>query len=124
MKSRAQILMSATVLAMGLSLGGCASTPAPKGELAVAKAAIDDALAAGGAEFAPIPMQQARDKQGQAEKLVAQGDEYGKAKRLAEQAALDARVAEATALRAKAEKSVDEAMRSQTSLQQEIDRQP
>lgn len=123
MKTRAHVLASAAVLALGASLSGCASTPAPKSELAVSKAAIDNALAAGGAEYAPVPMKTARDKQERAEKLVAEGEDFAKARYLAEQAALDARAAQATAESVKAQKSVEEAMRNQTSLQQEIDRQ-
>ncbi len=125
MKKRMAISGAASILTLSLVFAGCAHNPPPKGELAASKTAIEAALSAGGAEYAPVPLKTAQDKSSQAEKIVASGDndKYPQAKQLAEQAAADAKVAQETAEAAKAKKALDDAQRDQNALRQEINRQ-
>jgi hypothetical protein len=85
---------SCTVIAIGLA--ACASTPIPNEKIAVARASVQRAEQAGAPELAPVEMAAARDKLARAEKAAA--DRAAEpANRLAEQANVDARLAEATA---------------------------
>lgn len=113
--------VAALALAMGL-IAGCASTPVPDDEIAVSRHAVESALSAGGAEFAPIELKTAQDKLTAAEKAV-DDDENMKALHLAEAAEVDAKLAEHKALAAKAEKSLRESREGQRMLQEEIQRQ-
>lgn len=110
------------VAAMAIFLAGCASTPPPPMEqFAVTKASIDRATSVGGNEFAPVELRSAVDKMNAAEIAMTEED-YVKAKRLAEQAQVDAQLAETKAALAKAELAVRSAEESDRVLRQEIDR--
>ena len=103
-------------------LAGCASIPAPTEQIATSKAAVDDALSAGGNEFAPLQLKSAIDKMEAAER--AMGDKnYVLARQLAEQAQIDAQLAQAMARTNKAQKAADALQESSRVLRQEIDRQ-
>lgn len=113
-------LYAAASLALGL-LAGCAMTPPPSQQMAVSRAAVESARAAGGNQYAPVELQQAMNKLDAAEQAMARED-YAEAKKLAEQAEVDARLASATAHSAKAQRAsaaVEEDIRV---LRQEIDR--
>ena len=108
-----------TLAALGsvLALTGCAGDP-PKTQLAVTNQAITAAESAGAVEFAPIEMQNARNKLTEAQK--AENDKkYEDAKRLAEQAEWDARVAERRAHAAKAQRALEDAQKGVQQLRQE-----
>ncbi|MCR4303815.1 MAG: DUF4398 domain-containing protein [Gallionella sp.] len=100
---------------------GCASTPAPIEQMAVSKAAISNATSAGGNEFAPLQIKSAIDKMGSAERAMAEKD-YVHARQLAEQAQVDAQLAEAMARTAKAQKAADALKEDSRALRQEINR--
>jgi len=103
-------------------LAGCASIPAPTEEIATSRTAIDNALSAGGNEFAPLQLKSAIDKMEAAER--AMGDKnYVLARQLAEQAQIDAQLAGAMARSNKAQKAADALQESSRVLRQEIDRQ-
>ncbi len=96
-----------TVGAIGfaaVAMAGCASIPQPTEQMAVSRSAITNAERAGGAEYAPLEMKTARDKMDRAGKAMARED-YEDARRLAEEAQVDARLAEKTAESAKAQKA-------------------
>jgi hypothetical protein len=103
----------------------CSSTPPPNSDIAVAKTALTSAVAAGGAEFAPVELKTAQDKLDRAEKMVADkdNDKYPEARRLAVEAGVDAKAAETKALAAKSEKSLQETQDGQRALQEEMQRQ-
>lgn len=109
-------------LALGSSLllAGCAGDP-PKTELAVADRAVTAAETAGAVEFAPLEMKAARDKLGEAERAEQEKD-YEKARRLAEQAEWDARVAERKAQAAKVQQALEDARRGVEELREESQR--
>jgi len=88
-------------------MAACASTPVPNEKLAVAKASVQRAEQSGAPELAPVEMATARDKLARAEK-AALDREPVPATHLAEQADLDAQLAEATAQQQKSHKAAVE----------------
>jgi hypothetical protein len=124
--TKAKTSLTAGVMILGLaSLVACSSTPPPNSDIAVAKTALTSAVAAGGAEFAPVELKTAQDKLDRAEKMVADkdNDKYPEARRLAVEAGVDAKAAETKALAAKSEKSLQETQDGQRALQEEMQRQ-
>ncbi|AXA24731.1 DUF4398 domain-containing protein [Pseudomonas putida] len=99
------------ILALGCCalLTGCASD-SPSAQYAVAQSQVDAAVGAGGTEFAAIEMRAAQDKLKQAA-IAMHGADNSEARRLAEQAEWDARVAERKAQAAKAVKAASDAQR-------------
>ncbi|MDD2801814.1 MAG: DUF4398 domain-containing protein [Methylococcales bacterium] len=117
-----QIMRSIGVTAVAaVFVAGCASIPAPTEQIAVSKAAVDSATSAGGNEFAPVQLQSALEKLNAAERAMAE-EKNLKARQLAEQAEVDARLAAATARAAKAQKAASELREGNRVLHQEIDR--
>lgn len=78
------------------SLAACGSAPKPKAEMALSKAALNSAEQAGAREHAPVYLRKARDKHAAAQAAYAK-DNMTTAKRLAQQALVDAEVAQAKA---------------------------
>ncbi|MDE2388753.1 MAG: DUF4398 domain-containing protein [Betaproteobacteria bacterium] len=116
------IYMAGMLACSTIFLAGCASIPAPNEQLAASKAAVDNALSAGGNEFAPLQLKSAIDKMDAAER--AMGDKnYLLARQLAEEARIDAKLAEMKARTSKAQKAADVMQESNRVLHQEIDRQ-
>lgn len=109
------------LLAGALTLSGCASVPPPKAELAVARNAVNTAVSAGGTELAPVEMRSAQDKLNGAENAMTQ-EEYTTARYLAEEAAVDAQLAERKARARKVQNAVDDARRGIEVLRQEMQR--
>lgn len=105
-----------------LLLAGCKSIPAPTDQIAASKSAVNDALSAGGNEYAPLPLKSAIEKMEAAERAMGKED-YELAKRLAEQAQIDAQLAGAMARSTKAQKAAEALQESSRVLRQEIDRQ-
>ena len=83
----------------------CASTPNPEGEIDRADLALRKAEAVNAAQDAPLEARLAREKLEKA-KLEKTADNYASAKRLAEEAEVDALVAEAKARADRAEEEV------------------
>lgn len=89
----------ATACLLGLS--ACASVPNPTGEMATARAAVDNARRAGAGQLASAEMDEAQDRLTTAERAHA-GKEYATARRAAEQARVAAELAEEKTRLAKA----------------------
>jgi hypothetical protein len=79
-----------------LALTACATSPIPNEKIAVARASVQRAEQSGAQEAAPVELSTARDNLQRAEKAVADHDAEP-ATMLAEQANVDAELAEATA---------------------------
>lgn len=107
----------AAIIAL-VTAAGCATTPIPNEKIAVAKASLQHAEQSGAPELAPVEMAQARDKLGRAEKAAADHDAQP-ATQLAEQANVDAQLAEATAQEKKSHKAAAEFDASMQALRQE-----
>jgi hypothetical protein len=112
--------LAALALGTSLILAGCAGNP-PTEQYAVTQSAVNDAVSAGGTEFAAVEMKSAQDKLKQAE-IAMHDKQYDQARTLAEQAEWDARVAERKAQAAKAEQSVKDAQTGVQELRQESQR--
>jgi len=106
-------------LAIGSSfiMAGCAGNP-PSEQYAVTQSAVNNAVSAGGTEFAAVEMKAAQDKLKQAE-IAMHDKNYEEARRLAEQAEWDARVAERKAQAAKAEQALKDSQKGVQELRQE-----
>lgn len=108
-------------VAAAIFMAGCASTPAPTEQMAISRAAVSNASSAGSNEFAPLQFKSAMEKMNGAERAMAEKN-YVRARQLAEQAQVDAQLAEATARSAKAQKAADALQEDIRVLRQEIDR--
>jgi Domain of unknown function (DUF4398) len=104
------------VIAIGLA--ACVSTPIPNEKIAVAKESVQRAEQSGAPELAPVEMAAARDKLARAEKAAADREAVP-ANQLAEQANVDARLAEATAQQQRARKAAMEFDASMQALRSE-----
>lgn len=111
----------AIISVLAISMIGCASMPAPTEQLAVSKAAVTSAARNGGNEYAPLELKSAMEKMDGAERAMAEED-YPLATRLAEQALLDAKLAQTKTDLAKMQKSVDDSEESNRVLREEIER--
>ncbi len=111
----------AIIAATTIFMAGCASIPAPTEQFAVSKAAVTSATRDGGNEFAPLELKSAVEKMEAAERAMATKD-YPLARRLAEEAQVDAKLAETKTGLAKAQKAVDDAKESNRVLREEIKR--
>ena len=103
---------------MTLGLAACASTPIPNEKIAVAKASVQRAEQSGAPELAPVEMAAARDKLARAEKAAADRNAEP-ATELAEQANVDAQLAEATARQQRSHKAAVEFDASMQALRAE-----
>ncbi len=112
--------LAALALGSSFILAGCAGNP-PSEQFAVSQSAVNSAVSSGGTEFAAVEMKAAQDKLKQAE-IAMHDEKYDEARRLAEQAEWDARVAERKAQAAKAEKAVQDARQGVNDLRDEASR--
>ena len=102
-------------------LVGCASVPAPTEQVAVSKAAVANAVSAGGPEFAAPDMRSAQDKLARANQAMV-AEDYESARWLAEHAQADADLAAAKARSAKAQKAASAVQEDSRVLQEELNR--
>ena len=101
---------------------GCSSLKTPAtADVAVSTAAVDNAAGAGGAQFAPVEMNAAREKLALANKAMAAKD-YKLAVDLAAQAQADAKLAQGKANSAKAQAAADALQEDIRVLRVELDR--
>jgi hypothetical protein len=111
----------AAAAAAVLGLAACAASPIPSEKIAVAKASVQRAEQSGAPEFAPVELADARDKLQRAEKAAADHDAQP-ASMLADQANVDAQLAEATAQEHRSHKAEMELEASLQALRQEAAR--
>jgi hypothetical protein len=93
-RRRVESLFGAAVI-LG-TLAGCGGVPAPEAEMSAAQTAVTGAEEADAAKYAPSDLDRARDKLMRAQAAM-QEEENEEARRLAEEALVDARAAEAKA---------------------------
>ncbi|MCR5882347.1 DUF4398 domain-containing protein [Rhizobacter sp. J219] len=114
----------ATGLLMAVLAGvmtACASVPPPTQQMALADAAVQRASSMGTADMAPAELQLAKSKLARA-KEANETKQYERAARLAEQAQLDAEVAEMHAQAVRSRKAARETQDAAAVLREEIDR--
>lgn len=113
--------IASAALAM-LALAGCANDPAPTTQMSLTVKAVEQARAVGASEQIP-EMQLAEQKLARAEKNMGEQD-YKRARMFAEQAELDARLAEAKVLTQKSQVQLDEMNVRITRLRKQLGEQP
>lgn len=118
MNKSGKIMLSLALF--GLTACGTKIAP-PDSQLSQATSSISQAESLGAYESAPIELKSARDKLNQA-KQALQIEDYLTAQRLAEQAIVDANLAQAKARTAKSQKTVEEIKEGIRTLQEEVDR--
>jgi hypothetical protein len=111
----------AVIACAAVYLSGCASSPVADEKIAVAKASIQRAEQSGAPQAAPVELATARDKLARAEKANTNHDLIP-ASNLAEQANIDAQVAEAAAQQQRAHQAAVEFDASMQALRQEATR--
>ena len=111
------------ILALALlALAGCANDPAPHEQMRLTTQAVQQARAVG-ADQQIEEMQLAKKKLARAEKNMGEAD-YKRARMFAEQAELDARLAEAKVLNLKSQKQLDELNARITRLRKQLGEMP
>lgn len=111
-----------TPLLVGAALlAGCASTPMPSEQLAAGKTAIDAAQNAGAGQYAASELNSARAKLDQATATAKDG-KYKEARRLAEEATVEAQLAQAHATAARQAHAAHQVNEANQALQSELDR--
>ncbi len=104
-----------------LALGGCATAPMPTEQLAVAEAAVQRASTTSTQEAAPAELATAVGKLARARSAVTAGDPV-LARRMADEATVDAQVAEQTAAAKRAGLAARESENAARVLREEINR--
>jgi hypothetical protein len=123
------MLIKLSNMAKGVSLctvialiaAGCANTPIPNEQIAVAKSSVQRAEQNGAPELAPLEMSTARQELASAEKAAADREALP-ATQWAEKANVDAQLAEATAQERRAHKAATEFDASMSALRLETQR--
>jgi hypothetical protein len=113
--------MKSSMMAMGVTafaLAACATSPVADEKIAVAKASVQRAEGSGAPQYAPLELATARDKLSRAEKANADRDMLPAAQ-LAEQANVDAELAEADAQQQRSHQAALEFDASMQALRQE-----
>ncbi len=111
----------AATSALVLALGGCASTPMPTEQLAVAEAAVQRANTTSTQESAPAELATAVGKLARARTAVTAGDAM-LARRMADEATVDAQLAEQRAAAKRAGLAASESENAARVLREEINR--
>jgi hypothetical protein len=106
---------------MVFGLAACTSGPAPEREVAAADVAVENAEEANAAARAPGPYALARDKLERAREAMGDG-ENEEARRLADEALVDAELAEARARSQVAQENAAEVRTSVETLREELNR--
>lgn len=105
-----------------LGLAGCANDPAPHEQMRLSEQALEQAKAVGATDQVP-EMKLAEDKFARAKSNLATED-YRDARMRAEQAELDARLAEARVLTEKSEEQLDLLQSRVKRLRKQLEAQP
>lgn len=113
--------MGAAIALSFIVTGAYAKSPVPDETIAVAKAAVERAEQSGAPQAAPVELAAARDKLARAVKANAEHKEKP-AIALADQARIDAQVAEAAAQKERSAKAATEFDASMATLRQETNR--
>ena len=113
-----RLVIGCTVLLLATA---CASTKPPTAKMSETESAIKQAEQVDAQDYAPLEIREARKKFEEAKRLVEQ-KEYVQAERLADEAMVDAELAEITARSKKAQEAVKQLRESIKTLKEEIER--
>ena len=112
--------MSVLLICTALGVVGCAGKP-PLETLSQAELAVQEANQITASQYAPVDLQTAREQLDRA-KQAMDDEEYDEARRLAEQALVNAQLAEAKAGAEKARQAAAELQKSIQTLRAELER--
>ena len=114
---------SSLVIAISGTIGvvGCSSVQPPTATVSQAQLAIRQADQSKASQYAPLELRKAQEKFAQAEKAM-RNEDYLKARRLAEEALVDARLAESKANSEMARRNAAELQKTIESLRAEAQR--
>jgi hypothetical protein len=104
-------------------VAGCASQPPPVEQMATSRSTLEEAQRAGANEHAPVELRDAQQKYAAANAAMGRKD-YDQARRLATEAAADARLAGAKAQTARAQAAVAEVNKGLDTLRSELQKKP
>ena len=121
LRIRPQGWFAMLAMAGALLVGACASAPPPTGVMSQAELAVRDAERSQASQYAALELQMARENFDLA-KQAMQRKEHETARRMAEKALVEARLAEDKALAASTREAAEELRRSIDSLRDEISR--
>jgi hypothetical protein len=116
-----RFLISASLLASGLTAGCVAEGPQPVEDLTRARTLVAQAEKGNAQQYATADLQRARDELGDAEKANAD-HHYDEARRYAQSAAVDADVAAARGAAEDAQRAAREAVKGNATLRDEAAR--
>jgi len=111
----------AGICALMLVTSGCANAPKPESEMVLTRAAIQDAETAGARKYAPLELRDAKEKQAEAEAFIKKGA-YDRARRSANEALVNAELAEAAAEAEKSRLAVEESRQGLELMESELQR--
>lgn len=117
----AQSIGTSLLIGSSLLLAGCATATPPTDAVATAGTAVNQAIDAKAAQHAPLELRLATEKLDRAQSALSEED-YEGARRLAEQARADARLAEANARSASERREAQEVEQTIDVLEREADR--
>jgi hypothetical protein len=104
-----------------LSLAGCSTVPPPKDSIAAADLAVREANKSKAPQYSPLELRKAMDKLDEAKRAMDK-EEYIRARRLAEEALVDAQLAEAKAASEDARRAANDVRQSLETLRREAER--
>ena len=106
-----------------VTLAACSSAEAPRQEMGTAQEAVSQARETEAPQYAPAAFGKANGKLAQAQAALAKG-EHERARRLAEEASVDAELAQATAENTRNKAALDKMQRSIKTLQAQVHEAP
>lgn len=120
MSRHMSLFLTASIGALMLLIGGCASTgERPDADLQAATSAVQQAVAKDAQKFEPALLNEAQNKVADAKELIKQ-EKFIQARRLLEQALVDAQLAGARSETAKAKQAVRKINRNIITLRRQI----
>jgi hypothetical protein len=120
-KARPRLWIVVALLFGGLVISGCSAGKPPLGTVSQAELAVQQADQSTASVFAPLELQVARDQLTEAKRAMA-AEEYEGARRFADQALVNAQLAEAKAGAGKARSAAEELRKSIQTLRGELER--
>lgn len=119
--SRVSQWLGFSLVCGALGMTGCSAARPPEAEIAQAELAVRQAAESKAPVYAPGEFRAAQDKALEAQRAMSE-EEYVQARRLAEQAVIDAQLAQARANAADAQKNTEEVRKTMSALQSEANR--
>lgn len=119
--NKVSTLIGVPLVFVGLSVAGCSTIGPPKDSVAAAELAVREANKSKAPDYSPLELRMATDKLNEAKRAMDK-KEYTAARRLAEEALVDAQVAESKAASENAKRAASDLQQSLETLRREAQR--